>query len=410
MNKRKVLTLTIAGAGVAALLAESAFLLDYKDKYETANRRLIQYQNTEQTISASANEMLDSARDVEQIIEEYYLYDIDTQTVKNGLLTGMLWGLGDPYAAFYDEDDFEAMMIDSAGEYSGIGAVISQQEDGTVAVVKVYPESPSAEVGFRQMDVFYEIDGENVVGEDSTTIAAKLKGEAGTPVEIKIFRPDIDEYFSYSLIRRQIQIPSIVWKMLDDHIGLMKIESWDLATVNQFQSAMADLEEQGMTSLIIDVRDNPGGLVVSATEILDYFVPDGGEIVYTLNKKQEKESYIAKDQNDSDIPLVVLINGNSASASEIFAGGIKDYKAGTLVGEKTYGKGIVQQVIKISDTEAVKLTIAEYYLPNGECIHKKGIEPDVTVTLDKDAASDITISEKMDTQLQRGIQLLKEKD
>lgn len=407
MNKRKAIILAIAAAGTVLIMAETAVLLNYKSMYESVNSQLTGRRGTETSLSVSANEMFDTAHKVEQIIEEYYLYDIDTKAMKDGLLTGMLWGLGDPYSAYYDAQDYESLTIQATGEYSGVGAVISEMEDGTVSVVKVYPKSPSAEAGLQPEDVFYEIDEKNVVGEDSATIAAKLKGEAGTVVKVKVYRPSLEEYVSFSLTRRHIEIPSVSWGLAEDQIGVMKIESWDLATVNQFKNAMADLKSQDMKGLIIDVRNNPGGLVSSAASILDYFVPDGGKLVYTVDKNDRMEYYKAKDGNDFDFPLVVLINGNSASASEIFAGGIKDYKAGKLIGEKSYGKGIVQQVIPISDTEAVKLTIAEYHLPNGESIHQKGIEPDIEISLSEEAQLKTELSEKEDLQLQKGLEVIK---
>lgn len=402
MNKK-----IVGGCVAAAVLAETVLLLDYKDKYETVSRYVIQNEAKEQSVSVSANEMFDTARKVEQVVEDHYLYDIDTKTMKDGLLTGMLWGLGDPYAAYYDAEDYEAMTIKSTGEYSGVGAVITLQEDGTVVVVKVYPDSPSADAGIKAGDVFYEIDGVNVVGEDSATIAARLKGEADTEVEVNMYRPDIDEYIPFSLIRKKIEIPSVSWRMAEDGIGVMKIETWDLATVNQFYEGMQELSDDGMKGLVIDVRDNLGGIVQASVDITDYFVPDGGRIVYTVNKNQEEEVYPAQDGMDSDIPLVVLINEHSASASEIFAGAIKDYEAGTLIGETTYGKGIVQQVYAIDEAEAVKLTIAEYYLPNGECIHKKGVEPDIKASLSEEAAMKTELPQEEDAQLQKAFEFLR---
>ncbi len=403
MNKGKVILLGIVAAGVLLILTETVVLLNYKGLYESASKQLALGKNE----SESANELFDTAQAVEQIIEKYYLYDIDTEAVKDGFLTGMLWGLGDPYSAFYNARDYESLTIQATGEYSGVGAVITEREDGTVSVVKVYSDSPGAEAGIQPADIFYEIDGENVVGEDSATIAARLKGEAGTSVGVKVYRASLEEYVSFSMIRKQIEIPSVSWKITEDQIGVMKIESWDLATVNQFKSAMEDLESQGMKGLVIDVRDNPGGLVASAASILDYFVPDGDKLVYTVDKYERMEYYEAKDGKDVNVPLAVLINGNSASASEIFAGGIKDYEAGMLIGEKSYGKGIVQQVIPISETEAVKLTIAEYHLPNGESIHQKGIEPDVEVLLSDEARLKTELPEEEDLQLQKGLEIIK---
>lgn len=405
MNK-KVICGCLAGAAILIMGIETVLLLNYKDGYEAASRSIMQMEAKQQSISVSANKMLDTARTVEQIVEANYLYDIDSDTMTEGLLTGMLWGIGDPYAAYYNTEDLEALTIESAGEYSGVGAVITQQEDGTVIVVKVYPNSPSADEGLLPGDVFYEIDGVNVVGEDSSTIAAKLKGEAGTEVEVNIYRAAIDEYIPFTFTRRQIEIPSVSWYMAEGNIGVMKIESWDLATVNQFKTGMQELTDAGCVGLVIDVRNNPGGIVQAAVDIVDYFVPDGGRIVYTVDKNKKEEVYPAQDGNDSDIPLVVLMNGNSASASEIFAGAIKDYKAGTLVGETSYGKGIVQKVFAVGESDAVKLTIAEYYLPNNECIHKKGVEPDVRASLSAEAAQKAELPEEEDTQLQEAFKLL----
>jgi len=236
-----------------------------------------------------------------------------------------------------------------------------------------------------------------------------IKGEEGTPVTLRMYRPSIEDYITVDMVRRRVEVPSVSGKMLEDGIGYILIDSWDLQTCSQFMSSMEELTAQGMKGLIVDVRNNPGGVVKAACDVLDYFVEDGDRLVYTVDKNKQERDYVAQDGQDSDIPLTVLINSHSASSSEIFAGGIRDYKAGTLIGEKTYGKGIVQNVVNIGSDEAVKLTVAEYYLPSGVCIHGEGVKPDVDVTLEESLIGLSSIPEEEDTQLQKAVEILKEK-
>jgi carboxyl-terminal processing protease len=276
-------------------------------------------------------------------------------------------------------------------------------------IVKTYAGSPSYEAGMMQGDYIVEVDGEDVSALDLSTIVSKIKGEEGTPVSLEVYRVEEDEYVTFDLVRRRVEIPSVAGEMLDERIGYIQIESWDMLTNSQFQTVMEQLLSEGMKGLVVDVRNNPGGLVNAAANVLDYFVEDGGRLLYSVDKNDKETDYMAQDGLDSDIPLVVLTNGQSASSSEIFAGGIRDYKAGTLVGEKTFGKGIVQNIIDIGNGEAIKLTVAEYYLPSEVCIHGEGIEPDVKVQLPEALKKQSVISHEEDDQLQKAIEILGDK-
>lgn len=411
MNKKVVTTGAFAVAAVLVVV-EGFGLLNYKDKYEKVNKELNYVTQKEQKEEkenelTGSKEYLEEIKNVRKIIDENYLYDVDQEQLLEATLTGMMWGIDDPYAAYFSAEEFESFSIDSLGTYSGVGAVLTQLEDGTTVVVKIYPDSPAEKGGIHVDDVFYEIDDMNVVGKDSSTIASMLKGEEGTEVKVTMYRETNDEYIPITLTRSHIEIPSVSSRMIGKDIGYVKIESWDAATVKQFRKAIVELHDLGMTGMVIDVRNNPGGIVSSATSVLDLFVEDNKELSYTIDKKGNRTDYIAKDDIDLDMPIVILVNENTASASEIFAGGMRDYKEAILVGEKTYGKGIVQSTFTLKNQDAIKLTIGEYYLPNGECIHKKGIEPDVSSTLSEKLKKKVTLSDEEDTQLKCGLKELK---
>lgn len=408
-DNKKIVSRMIIVVLVFALVLETIIVLEYRTTVTTVSKGL----EAEQKDSAVGNEtkaMTDKIELINRLIDEHYLYDVDEEAVEDGMFTGMLYGLGDVYSTYYTANDMEDINLHMEAEYSGIGAVLTTDAVyGLATVVKTYEGSPSFEAGMRQGDYIVEVAGEDVSALDLSTVVSKIKGEDGTPVSIKVYRAKEDEYVTFDLTRRRVEIPSVAGEMLNEDIGYIQIESWDMLTNSQFEAAMERLLAEGMKELVIDVRNNPGGLVQAAADVLDYFVEDGGKLLYSVDKNDEEKDYMAKDGKDCDIPLVVLTNGQSASASEIFAGGIRDYKAGMLVGEKTFGKGIVQNIIDIGNGEAVKLTVAEYYLPSGVCIHGEGIEPDVNVQLSETLKNKAVISHEEDTQLQKALELLGDK-
>ena len=347
--------------------------------------------------------------EIETLVQKYYLNEIDTEQVENYLYKGMIAGLDDAYAAYYTKEEYQSMMDSTNGSYYGIGVEMSQNmTTGIITITRVFEGSPAEEAGLLPGDVIYKVQDTEVTGEDLTKVVSMVKGAEGTTVPISVAREGESDYLTFDVERRTIEISTVEHRMLDGNIGYISIASFDDVTVNQFLTALEDLENQGETALIIDLRNNGGGLVSSAGSILDRLLPEG-LIVYTEDKYGNREELKSDAENYFDKPLAVLVNGNSASASEIFAGAIKDYGIGTLVGTQTFGKGIVQKVYPLSDGTAVKLTVSKYYTPKGNNIHGIGIAPDVEVELDADVANAITIPEEKDNQLQKAVEILTEK-
>ena len=351
----------------------------------------------------------DKITEIEILVQKYYLNEIDTEQVENYLYKGMIAGLDDAYAAYYTKEEYQSMMDSTNGSYYGIGVEMSQNmTTGIITITRVFEGSPAEEAGLLPGDVIYKVQDTEVTGEDLTKVVSMVKGAEGTTVPISVAREGESDYLTFDVERRTIEISTVEHRMLDGNIGYISIASFDDVTVNQFLTALEDLENQGETALIIDLRNNGGGLVSSAGSILDRLLPEG-LIVYTEDKYGNREELKSDAENYFDKPLAVLVNGNSASASEIFAGAIKDYGIGTLVGTQTFGKGIVQKVYPLSDGTAVKLTVSKYYTPKGNNIHGIGIAPDVEVELDADVANAITIPEEKDNQLQKAVEILTEK-
>ena len=351
----------------------------------------------------------DKITEIETLVQKYYLNEIDTEQVENYLYKGMIAGLDDAYAAYYTKEEYQSMMDSTNGSYYGIGVEMSQNmTTGIITITRVFEGSPAEEAGLLPGDVIYKVQDTEVTGEDLTKVVSMVKGAEGTTVPISVAREGESDYLTFDVERRTIEIATVEHRMLDGNIGYISIASFDDVTVNQFLTALEDLENQGETALIIDLRNNGGGLVSSAGSILDRLLPEG-LIVYTEDKYGNREELKSDAENYFDKPLAVLVNGNSASASEIFAGAIKDYGIGTLVGTQTFGKGIVQKVYPLSDGTAVKLTVSKYYTPKGNNIHGIGIAPDVEVELDADVANAITIPEEKDNQLQKAVEILTEK-
>ena len=351
----------------------------------------------------------DKITEIETLVQKYYLNEIDTEQVENYLYKGMIAGLDDAYAAYYTKEEYQSMMDSTNGSYYGIGVEMSQNmTTGIITITRVFEGSPAEEAGLLPGDIIYKVQDTEVTGEDLTKVVSMVKGAEGTTVPISVAREGESDYLTFDVERRTIEISTVEHRMLDGNIGYISIASFDDVTVNQFLTALEDLENQGETALIIDLRNNGGGLVSSAGSILDRLLPEG-LIVYTEDKYGNREELKSDAENYFDKPLAVLVNGNSASASEIFAGAIKDYGIGTLVGTQTFGKGIVQKVYPLSDGTAVKLTVSKYYTPKGNNIHGIGIAPDVEVELDADVANAITIPEEKDNQLQKAVEILTEK-
>ncbi len=342
---------------------------------------------------------------IRRAIDKYYLYDVDETKLREYTYKGFVAGLEEDYSCYYTKEEYASLQEDTEGVFSGIGAVLQQDKDGYISVVRTIKGSPAEEAKLRTGDILVKVDDEELsLDDDLSTVVTKVKGKEGTTVRVTFVRDGKKK--EYTITRRQIESPTVEYEMLADKVGYIQITQFDEITVSQFNQAVDALKADGMEKMVLDLRDNPGGLLNAVVSIADKILPTG-LIVYTQDKYGNKEELNASSEDELGVPLAVLINGNSASASEILAGAIQDYEYGTLVGTKSFGKGIVQNVMGLGDGSALKLTIADYYTPKGRNIHKKGIEPDVEVKLDQDLLKKATIEKDEDNQLQEAIKILK---
>lgn len=348
---------------------------------------------------------------LEGILENYYLNEMDAEDIEDGIYRGLVDSLGDPYTVYYTAEEYTAFRESTAGTYCGIGVQVSQNmETGIITITRTFKNGSSYEKGVLPGDIVYKVSGEEVTGIDLNAVVSRIKGEEGTTVDITVARQDAAgtvEYLDFTLERREIEVDTIEYEMLEDGIGYISIMEFDEVTAAQFRAAMDDLVAQGMRGLVLDVRDNPGGLVDQVCDVLDRLLPEG-LIVYTENKYGTREEEYSTGDESYDQPMVVLVNGNSASASEIFAGAIQDYGIGTVLGTQTFGKGIVQTILPLTDGTAVKVTISKYYTPEGRNIHGVGITPDVELELDEELKRKAIVEKEEDNQLQRAVELIQE--
>ena len=341
-----------------------------------------------------------------QLIEQYYMYDISVEDMRVGAYKGLLEGLGDPYTCYYTADEFDALMESTSGTYYGIGAVVQQDlRTMYITIVKPYVDGPAYNAGMLPGDIIYMVDGVDVTGMDIDKVVSMMKGPEGTIVNVTVVRDGVSDPVELKITRGKIEIETIEYEMLKNDIGYILISGFDEPTPKQFKEAINDLKAQGMKGLVIDLRDNGGGLLDAVVEMLDYILPKG-MIVYTEDKYGNREEFRGTDKEVLDLPMTVLINGNSASAAEIFAAAMQDYEAATLVGTTSFGKGIVQSILPLTDGTAVKITISRYFTPNGVCIHGEGVTPDIEVELAEELKQLVVIPHEQDNQLAIAINLL----
>ncbi|NBH81569.1 S41 family peptidase [bacterium C-53] len=337
---------------------------------------------------------------IEGVIEGYYLNDTDVTLMKEGIYRGIIDSLGDPYSSYYNEEEFNLLMESSSGVFYGVGMYLSQNPDTMeIEVVRPISGSPALEAGIEAGDKIIKVDGEDISGMQLTDVVARVKGLSGTKVKLTMLREG--EQMEFEVERREIESETVSYEMKDKKTGYIMIAEFDDVTYQQFKDALDDLDSQGMKSLILDLRGNPGGNLSTVVEIAELLLPKG-MIVYTEDKDGNREEYKCSGANRFTKPLVVLVDGNSASAAEILAGAVKDYEIGTLVGTTTFGKGIVQRILPLDDGSAVKLTVSKYYTPKGQNIHGIGIEPDIEVMFDADAYR----KDGTDNQLNRALRIL----
>jgi carboxyl-terminal processing protease len=329
---------------------------------------------------------------IDSVLESFYFGDVDDETAKDNIYKAYLSSYGDKYTMYYTADEYKALKESTNGKFYGIGAVCQLSGEGGVLLVDVYDNGAGYQAGLRSGDRVVNVDGRDITGMELSSAVALIKGDKGTSVTLEVIRGT--ERLTFSAVRDAVEAKTVSYTLLDNNIGYLSISQFEEVTTKQFKAAVEDLQSQGMKGLVIDIRNNPGGLLDTVVGMLKYMLPDG-LIVYTEDKQGNRKEYKGQDNDEFNLPLAVIVNGNSASASEIFAGAIQDYGKGTIIGTQTYGKGIVQTVKPLTDGSAIKFTIAKYFTPKGQDIHGKGVTPDMVVEYDTDA--------DVDTQLDAAI-------
>lgn len=357
--------------------------------------------------SAITPGLVEKMQILENTIDKYfYLKDITDEELENGIYRGMLEALDDPYSEYYTAEELSELMRQTEGVYYGIGAYVGLDTLTSLPKISgVIEGAPAEEVGLRANDLIYEVDGISTYGLSLTEAVALIKGEEGTKVVLTIAREGEKDYLEVTVPRRRVESPTVDYEMLEDNMAYIQITEFDDVTVDQFADALATMKGSGMEGLILDLRANPGGSLAAVVEIARMILPEG-RIVYTEDKYGKQSSYSCDGKRRLQVPLVVLVDMNSASAAEILAGAVQDYGLGTLVGTTTFGKGIVQQIIPLEDGSAVKVTISSYFTPNGRDIHNIGIEPDVECPFDGAAYYDE--ENPYDNQLEKAKEVLGE--
>lgn len=376
---------------VCAIAVGIIFSLNYERKVKA-----------DRTTLALGDNVTSKINELTGIVDSLFLYDYDKDEMADNIYKAVMSSLDDPYSKYYTAEEYKELSASTEGVYYGIGATVTLNDDGYVRIVQTQEGSPAEEAGILAEDVITEVAGENVKGMKLDDIVSRMKGEEGTSVTLTIVRGD--ETLKTDVTRRKIDSVLVAGKMLDNNIGYIAISQFECVTLEQFNNAFDDLKEQGMQGLIIDVRGNPGGRLDTVTDILDRLLPEG-LIVYMQDKNGKREEIRSDEECDLDVPCAVLVNGNSASASEVFSGALQDYGLAGIIGTQTFGKGIVQSIYKLDDGSAVKLTTQDYYTPNGNNIHGIGITPDEVVELDEDAYK----QDGTDTQLDAAVRYIMDK-
>ena len=358
------------------------------------------------TGSSDSDNLTTSLKNIEAIMKKYYLNDYDEQKAIDGAISGYISSLGDEYTEYIPSADMEEYTQNIKGNFVGIGIyMVKNTEKNLIQVLSPIQESPAEKAGIQAGDLIKSVDGVEYTGDDMTTVANKIKGDAGTKVKLQILRGD--KTLEFEITREKVNTNPVIAEKLENDIGYLDVSSFDEGTAEDFKKKFENLKSQGIKSLVIDLRNNGGGLVKEALSIADYIVPKGKTLLITVDKNENEDIEKAKEDPIIDMPIVVLVNKNTASASEILAGALKDNEKATIVGTKTYGKGVIQQVLSLKTGAGIKVTVEEYYTPNKNKINKVGIEPNETVELPDSVTNELLVKDDEDTQLQKAIELLK---
>lgn len=354
----------------------------------------------------NSKDLTSKLQNYREIIDKYYLGEIDEEKLEEGAIKGYIEGLGDPYTEFITKEEMKDYLDDTMGNFVGIGIyMIKNASQDKIQVLSTIKNSPAEEVGIKAGDLILKVDGVSYSADDMTTASNNIKGEEGSTVNVEVLRGN--QTLTFEITRKKVKVNQVEGKVLEKNIGYIEFTSFDETTAVDFKAKYEELKTQGINSLIIDLRNNGGGIVDEALEIADYMTDKNSVLLYEVDKN-DKET-VKKSENDPiiNLPIIILTNENTASASEILAGALKDLGKAKIVGTTTFGKGVIQQILQLSDGSGLKVTIEEYQTPNRNKIHKVGIEPDEEVELPEDLENLLDIEESKDTQLQKAIEILK---
>ena len=342
---------------------------------------------------------------LEKLIDQEYLGEVDNDEMAEGVYAGLVYGLGDVYSRYYTADEYAQETASTDGAYAGIGVSIQKNKNGGAQIAECYEGGPGAEAGLQTGDVITAINDTDVTDMELSDVVSMIRENKDKTIVLTVLRENEDSSREISVDVTDVELPSVSGEMIDESTGYIQITQFTGVTPQQYKDTFAELKDKGMERLVIDLRDNPGGLLTSVCDILREILPEG-LIVYTEDKYGNREEETCDGKNKLDMPLAVLVNENSASASEIFAGAVQDHGVGTIVGTTTYGKGVVQELRQLSDGSAVKLTVSNYYTPNGNSINKVGIKPDVEVKLASELLNKDEITHEEDNQLQKALDVI----
>lgn len=399
-DKRKYLNGLITGLFIAAVIVAATYVGSEAVSVWKQNKATVSDETQEEAVTALTMQKLQL---IEQIIEENYALEmVDGQTLENGIYRGLVWALEDPYSEYYSAEEMQEQQKKIEGVYYGIGAYVRyDSEMGFSRLGEIFANSPAQESGLQEGDLIIKVDDTYTKNMALDEVVSMIKGEEGTTVMLTIMREGEPDVLEIEVERREVPKQTVTFEMLEDDIAYIRISEFDKVTVEQFTEALAMAKGSEMLGLILDLRDNPGGNLAAVIDVARKLLPEG-LVVYTEDKAGNRQDYNCDGENELTVPMVVLVNGGSASASEVLAGAIKDHEKGKLLGTTTFGKGIVQKYLAMSDGSAVKLTTSKYYTPDGSNIHGIGIEPDEELELDYEKY----LTEGYDNQLERAREIL----
>lgn len=381
-----IISVTLVVAGLTGLVGSGFFHISTDGIYVTGTSS-----NDSDGIGSKVEAKLNALDSV--LSNKFYFDDVDDEKAANSIYKAYLSSYGDKYTVYYTPEEYKSLVESTSGTFYGIGAVCQKSDEGGIVIVEPYEDAPAYKAGIRKGDRVIKVDGKDIMDMDLSAAVALIKGDKGTQVTLTVVRDG--QTMDISIKRDAVNIKTIDYEMREDSIGYIVISQFDDVTTEQFKNALNDLQNQGMKGLIIDVRSNPGGVLSVVVDIVDQIVPKG-LIVYTEDVDGNRKEYNGKSSNELSIPIAVLVDGNSASASEIFAGALQDYGKAEIIGTQTFGKGIVQTIQPLTDGSAIKYTIAKYYTPKGQDIHGHGVTPDIVVEYDGNADGDNQYDAAMD--------------